>query len=340
MISQTLRKIILSQFQRGFSLSQVVQTFESQCSKSTIARILRDSRSKKRIRKKRGPRRKIDPNMEKRIIHALTVSKRPATIRSTAKKEKVGATTVQRMLKRKGVRTFKKVKRFLITHQNAARRKICCGRFRKKYGKADLHSMIWVDESYIVVGEYLNSQNERCYGKRFDLIPDSNKIRLVPKSPLTAMVFVAVWPEGRSDLVVLPSGFRITSQTYIESCLEPLVNSLPTALDKKKVIFYQDLAPAHRAKKTQGFLKKNFPCFVPASETPPNSPDLNPLDYCLWSILKERLNKYDLIPNFERLAEILRNEWNSIPQHVIQGSCNSWLTRVRAVERANGFYID
>ena len=154
------------------------------------------------------------------------------------------------------------------------------------------------------------------------------------------MIFVAVWPEGKSDLVILPSGFRITSETYIENCLKPLIDSLPTNLDKKKIIFYQDLAPAHRAKKTQAFLKEIFPRLIPASETPPNSPDLNPLNYCLWSILKARLTKYDLVPNFERLSEILKIEWNSIPQQVIRDSCASWLTRVRGVERANGFHID
>ena len=175
--------------------------------------------------------------MEKRIIRALTVGKRPATIRGAAKKEKVCGTTARRMLKRKGIKTFKKVKRFLITRQNAARRKTHCGRFRKEYRKADLKNMMWVDESYVVVGEYLNHQNERCYGKTFDLIPDSKKFRLAAKSPLKGMIFVPVWPEGKSDLVILPSGFRITLETYIENCLKPLIDSLPTNLDKKKIIF-------------------------------------------------------------------------------------------------------
>ena len=128
--------------------------------------------------------------------------------------------------------------------------------------------MMWVDESYVVVGEYLNHQNERCYGKTFDLIPDSKKFHLAAKSPLKAMIFVAVWPEGKSDLVILLSGFRITLETYIENCLKPLIDSLPTNLDKKKIIFYQDLAPAHRAKKTQAFLKEIFPRFVRLRKLP------------------------------------------------------------------------
>ena len=118
--------------------------------------------------------------MENRIIRSLTIAKRSTTIRGAAKKEKVGATTIRRMLKRKGVKTFKKVKRFLISKRNGVRRKICCGRFRKKFRKADLKNMVWVDEGHVVVGEHLNIQNERCYG--------------------------------------LPGGFKITSGTYMESC--------------------------------------------------------------------------------------------------------------------------
>ena len=115
MISAVLRNLILSQLHGGIKYTQVVQTFKSVCSKCTITRILRESKSKKPVRKKTSPKRKIDSNMEKRIILALTVGKRPATIRGAAKKEKVCATTARRMLKRKGIKTFKKVKRFLIT---------------------------------------------------------------------------------------------------------------------------------------------------------------------------------------------------------------------------------
>ena len=105
------------------------------------------------------------------------------------------------------------------------------------------------------------------------------------------------------------------------------------------MILHQDLAPDHRTKKIEEFLRKILPRFVPASETPPNSPDLNPLDYCLWSVLKVLLNKYDLTANFQWLLEILRNEWASIPQEIVKDSFGFWLRRVRKVERANEFYI-
>jgi len=61
--------------------------------------------------------------------------------------------------------------------------------------------------------------------------------------------------------------------------------------------FQQDSAPAHRTKMTIEvieLLKKETPAFIDPSLWPPNSPDLNPVDYCVWGILQERVyrNKY------------------------------------------------
>ena len=82
------------------------------------------------------------------------------------------------------------------------------------------------------------------------------------------MVFVAMCPAARFDLVILPTGFKATSVTYIESCLKPPLKSLPAEADRKKMILDRDLAPAGRAKKTEEFLRSIMPSFVPASKIP------------------------------------------------------------------------
>ncbi|OQV24134.1 hypothetical protein BV898_02085 [Hypsibius exemplaris] len=73
--------------------------------------------------------------------------------------------------------------------------------------------------------------------------------------------------------------------------------NLPYKLDTSKAIWYQDKAPCHVAGKVHEFLKKEFPCFIPNAHMPPDSPGLNGLDHCVWSILKHRLAKYGLTPS-------------------------------------------
>ena len=111
---------------------------------------------------------------------------------------------------------------------------------------------------------------------------------------------------------------------------------LPRCLKRESVIFYQDKAPCHAAKTVQAHLAAIFPRFIPNDRMPPNSPDLNPLDYSIWSLLKQRLIKYGLITDFEKLKKILKKEWLLIPQEAIRSAVDVWQFRVRGVVGASG----
>ena len=47
--------------------------------------------------------------------------------------------------------------------------------------------------------------------------------------------------------------------------------------------------PAHRAKETVASLMTETPDLIPPMLWPPNSLDLNPVDYCVWNVLQERV---------------------------------------------------
>ena len=153
------------------------------------------------------------------------------------------------------------------------------------------------------------------------------------------MVFAGVSRGGRTPLVVLKSGFRLNQFTYMDKCVSFVQKNLPYNLNAETAIFYQDKVPCHAADSVQQHLAAIFPSYFPNASMPPNSPDLNVLDYCVWSLLKERLNKYGLISNFKKLKKLLKNEWRAIPQKVIQEAVDSWLSRVYVVKRAQGGHI-
>ena len=69
--------------------------------------------------------------------------------------------------------------------------------------------------------------------------------------------------------------------------LEPIVRDLNTTLFRNKHwTFQQDSAPAHKAGSTQVWLEGHVSDFIYMAEWPSSSPDLNPLDYKLWSVLE------------------------------------------------------
>ena len=51
-------------------------------------------------------------------------------------------------------------------------------------------------------------------------------------------------------------------------------------------VWQQDSTPAHKSKETQGWPQKECNDFVPFSHWPILSPDLNPLDYFVWSYVE------------------------------------------------------
>jgi len=68
---------------------------------------------------------------------------------------------------------------------------------------------------------------------------------------------------------------------YVGRLLPSLVDDC-TRLLLSGYIFQQDGAPTHTARATQNWRQTNCPDFIAKDQWPPNSPDLNPLDYCVW----------------------------------------------------------
>jgi len=57
----------------------------------------------------------------------------------------------------------------------------------------------------------------------------------------------------------------------------------------------QDGAPSHTAKSTINYLKMENVSFIEPQMWPPNSPDLNPIDYAVWGGLQQQTE--NLLPS-------------------------------------------
>ena len=57
----------------------------------------------------------------------------------------------------------------------------------------------------------------------------------------------------------------------------------------EQLIFQQDNAPVHWALDAVEFLRRSAPQFIAPDFWPPNSPDLNPVDYKIWGVMQKRV---------------------------------------------------
>lgn len=159
------------------------------------------------------------------------------------------------------------------------------------------------------------------------------------------MVWLGVNWLGKADLCFVQQGVNVRATNYIEDVLEPIVKPLGSSLFKNKHwTFQEDSAPEHGAKVIQRWLYNNVPDFISSQHWPSASPDLNPLDYDIWSKL-EILICSKPHTSVESLKKSLVNAWVEYPMESVRAAIDNRTSRLRSCIKARGgnleflFYI-
>jgi len=83
----------------------------------------------------------------------------------------------------------------------------------------------------------------------------------------------------------------------------------------------------------------NVPNFIQPSNWPPNSPDLNPVDYSIWGALQQLVYRRK-IRDLEHLKEVLQDCWTMISQDLVDTAIDQFSKRLTLVIRAQGGHIE
>ena len=73
---------------------------------------------------------------------------------------------------------------------------------------------------------------------------------------------------------------------------------------------------------------------------PPNSPDLNPLDYAMWGPLESNIFRGEKIREVDHLKRNIVREWENVSQEMIDNSIDRFRKRLHAVIRAEGGHFE
>jgi hypothetical protein len=72
---------------------------------------------------------------------------------------------------------------------------------------------------------------------------------------------------------------------------------------------------------------------------PPNSPDLSPLDFFYWNEAQKNLNITPFM-KIDAFKEAIKKACSLIDLSQIKKACQSFTSRVRAVEESKGNYVE
>ena len=205
----------------------------------------------------------------------------------------------------------------------------------------DFQSTIWSDECSVEKAAYacqiwvFRTPEEKW---------DKDYIHAVKKGQGTSlMVWGCFWGKTHGTFVplVVRSVNALVYHRLLKMLLLPVIAHINRTIGNAK--FQQDNAPVHTVKIITLFLKRHG---IVVDKYPPYSPDLNPIEH-VWIHLKRYLHK--MYPDIAdtpggpdavraRLAEVLPEAWEAIPESVFEALWRSMPDRVAAVIAAKGWY--
>lgn len=281
------------------------------------------------------------PKRSSKLVNAIRerVSKdHHISYRRIAAEFKVSYGTVHNVIhKDLGCNAYRPRVRHMLSEANRMARMERCGKLLQSLKtQAARRIRFFSDEKIFTVNEKHNRQNHRC------TVSCPEDACVVPKTKFPASVHVlgVVSSEGH---VMPPYFFKkaetVTKEVYLEVLQTVVKPWMDKVSDGTPYVFQQDGAPAHTSGKVQERLSLNVSMFWPKDFWPPNSPDLNPMDFYVWSAVELRSNKHRH-PNTDSLTLAIQRAFRTLPKHIVKKACYSFRARLEAVLANNGGYIE
>ena len=159
--------------------------------------------------------------------------------------------------------------------------------------------------------------------------------------PMSLMVCVAVSKVGKSFIFFVEPGAKVNGAYSREKLLLSMIPELDRLTGYQPYVFMQDGARSHTVNETIRFLnQQQCLALLQPNMWPPNSPDLNPVDYCVWSALERNVYRGRRFENTIKLKEAILQEWEAFPQAVLNNIIDGVRSRVRLVIAENGLHIE
>ena len=217
-------------------------------------------------------------------------------------------------------------------------------RLLSTYTRTVLQTAFFSDEKIFKVRQLYNVQNHRVYAPKSQKKADIDEERLLCEQagfPESIMVSAAVSKAGKTPIFFVDLGTKMNADYYCNVLMKELIPHMNRLVKRTDYLFMQDGARSHTAKLTIQMMEhQKYLKLLQPSDWPPNSPDLNPVDYCIWGILENNVYRGRKITNIKELKEAIIEEWEKIPQDVINNCIDSFRTRLNRVIENEGRHLE
>ena len=200
--------------------------------------------------------------------------------------------------------------------------------------------VLWTDEKLFTVQAVHNHQNDRIWLPDINMVPVERCSSFRRQKPASVMVWAGATSKGlKTPLIFIEEGVKINHTVYRRMLEEKVLPWVQEVVGEQGVTLQQDGATSHTANSVQAWCRCNFKGFWEKELWPLSSPDLNPMDFGLWSILETKACRTSH-PNLDSLKQKLTSAWDEIDPEVVRATCAQVLPRLRKVIKNKGGYIE
>ena len=196
--------------------------------------------------------------------------------------------------------------------------------------------LVFSDEKIFTVDTVSNSRTLRYIAKSPEDVPPSVKFTGRTKFPASAMMLGVVGSDGKAFPPYWVDG-TMDAAKYKKFLAYKVFPALDATYGCDGWIWTQDGAPAHTSKAIQSYLVRRLGSrgFWSKTEWPPNSPNLNPLDFFIWGAV-ERTACATYHSSVAELKKSVEEHWAKMPSATLRKVCGRFRTRLEACIRAEG----
>ena len=242
------------------------------------------------------------------------------------------------------LRPLKRTKVQRLSERDIERRLANSKKLIKMYTANVLKTAFFSDEKIFKVRQVYNVQNDRVYAPKHQKKADVAAERILAEQtgfPESIMVSVAISKAGKTSIFCVEPGTKVNAKYYCDVLLKDMIPQMNRLAKRTEYLFMQDGARSHTAKISLDMLaKQKYLKLLKPELWPANSPDLNPVDYCIWGILERNVYRGRKLTDVDMLKAAIVEEWDKISQEVIDSCIDAFKKRLNLVVEHEGRHIE
>lgn len=338
-VRNSLKNIALFHLRKGVSPQQLRQRLGNQVSLRTcwswsalVKKTGKLAKEKKRGRRKTVRTRKIVRKVKYRI-------RRKKSQRRIAEDLQISIGSVHNIIRQNlRLRFYICRKSCHLTPQHKRKRRIFCRRVDGVTTLADLKKIMFSDEKNFVAIPITNRRNAGVYAHSREEADEIGSRATRSQHPSTIMIWMGITWNGLTQPIFFERGERLNAQLYMDKVLTHVKREGERLFQHGQWTYQQDGAPAHRSKVSQRWCEQHLPNFWKAGIWPPNSPDLNPMDYGVWGEVMRHMKQE--LANWDEFKREIQRAIGMVSKAFCQRTLRQWLQRIHHCKIKKGDYID